>query len=146
MGAFVLPNDVIPDETPLTTFVVPVEAVESSAGLTLLPEQLKQIARPLCQVSYWICSGRSPRLTSCRFLFFFGRAFHLSLLLASPLRPQNALSLCAGSMTPISELRVARRVAGAGVGVVRRCDIIAPNPVNAREKKRERERERDRTK
>ncbi|KAM0747257.1 hypothetical protein T439DRAFT_383400 [Meredithblackwellia eburnea MCA 4105] len=49
MGAFVLPNEVIPDETDLRSFVVPVEAVESSAGLTLLPERLKKMARPLCQ-------------------------------------------------------------------------------------------------
>ena len=51
LGAFVLPNQVIPDQARLESFVVPVEAVESSAGLTLFPDSLKQVARPLCQVS-----------------------------------------------------------------------------------------------
>ncbi|KAL8281261.1 hypothetical protein RQP46_006295 [Phenoliferia psychrophenolica] len=49
LGAFVLPNAVIPDDAPLTAFVVPVEAVEMSAGLTLVPDQLRALARPLCQ-------------------------------------------------------------------------------------------------
>lgn len=102
IGAFVLPNAVIPEQTRLETFLVPgelvrthsciiffdswllltwcsyisgpflyyyslaffprcstslsdtihtyltVESIESSAGLTLLPDQLKKIARPLC--------------------------------------------------------------------------------------------------
>lgn len=75
VGAFVLPNDVIDEKTPLTNFVVPsksffrfshlpfvfyslvfiitfsVEAVESSAGLSLLPDAMKVVAKPLCQVS-----------------------------------------------------------------------------------------------
>ncbi|ORY44276.1 hypothetical protein BCR35DRAFT_311158 [Leucosporidium creatinivorum] len=51
MGAFVLPNEVIPDEAPLTSFIVPVDAVENSAGLTLFPEQLKAISKPLCQTT-----------------------------------------------------------------------------------------------
>ncbi|KAK4053352.1 nuclease [Microbotryomycetes sp. JL221] len=49
IGAFVLPNEQIADETPLTRFVVPVEAVESSSGLSLFPDQLKGLAKPLCQ-------------------------------------------------------------------------------------------------
>ncbi|GAA6030536.1 hypothetical protein JCM8097_006194 [Rhodosporidiobolus ruineniae] len=40
-GAFVLPNEQIPDEARLEGFVVPVEAVERSAGLSLLPAELK---------------------------------------------------------------------------------------------------------
>jgi endonuclease G len=73
LGAFVLPNDIIPEQTRLETFLVPgtlreslqthvhrggastdttlaviVEAVESSAGLTLLPDSLKLLSRPLC--------------------------------------------------------------------------------------------------
>lgn len=69
LGAFVLPNQVIPDQLRLETFLVPgssalrdamrieglrlilcstVEAVESSAGLTLLPPTIKSVARPLC--------------------------------------------------------------------------------------------------
>ena len=51
LGAFVLPNAVIPDQARLESFAVPVEAVESSAGLTLFPDALKHVARPLCQVS-----------------------------------------------------------------------------------------------
>ncbi|GAA5886984.1 hypothetical protein JCM6882_009406 [Rhodosporidiobolus microsporus] len=40
-GAFVLPNEAIPDEARLEGFVVPVEAVERSSGLSLLPAELK---------------------------------------------------------------------------------------------------------
>ncbi|SGY39749.1 BQ5605_C003g02271 [Microbotryum silenes-dioicae] len=59
IGAFVLPNEVIPDEARLETFIVPdpmilewlcspVDAVESSSGLTLIPDELKRLAKPLC--------------------------------------------------------------------------------------------------
>lgn len=48
LGAFVLPNAVIPNEAPLRSFAVPVEAVERAAGLQLFPEALKSGARPLC--------------------------------------------------------------------------------------------------
>lgn len=51
IGAFVLPNEPIPDETPLTRFVVPVDAVESSSGLSLFPQQLKNMSQDLCKVS-----------------------------------------------------------------------------------------------
>ncbi|POY72959.1 hypothetical protein BMF94_3945 [Rhodotorula taiwanensis] len=51
-SAFVLPNEAIPDETKLETFVVPVEAVERSAGLSLLPEALKAAnVKHLCQAT-----------------------------------------------------------------------------------------------
>jgi hypothetical protein len=68
LGAFVLPNEVISDQKPLLDFVVPgasfssssraalteacttVDAVESSAGLTLFPDSIKAMSRPLCQV------------------------------------------------------------------------------------------------
>lgn len=67
-GAFVLPNAIIPDEAPLTSFVVPgnnhlskralhalmrvvslVEAVERAAGLTLFSEEIKRGSRHICQ-------------------------------------------------------------------------------------------------
>ncbi|GAA5858227.1 hypothetical protein JCM8547_005698 [Rhodosporidiobolus lusitaniae] len=49
-GAFVLPNEAIPDEARLEGFVVPVEAVERSAGLSLLPAELKTSGvKQLCQ-------------------------------------------------------------------------------------------------
>ncbi|GAA6060619.1 hypothetical protein JCM10212_006370 [Sporobolomyces blumeae] len=48
-GAFVLPNDVIADETRLEAFVVPVEAVERAAGLTLMPDQLRFASKELCK-------------------------------------------------------------------------------------------------
>ncbi|GAA5977470.1 hypothetical protein JCM11641_000973 [Rhodosporidiobolus odoratus] len=50
-GAFVLPNEAIPDEARLEGFVVPVEAVERSAGLSLLPTELKSAggAKELCK-------------------------------------------------------------------------------------------------
>ncbi|GJJ12507.1 hypothetical protein Clacol_006750 [Clathrus columnatus] len=50
-GAFVLPNAPIPDETPLTNFTVPVDAVEKAAGLQILPDQIKQGARQICQTT-----------------------------------------------------------------------------------------------
>ncbi|KAG5651529.1 hypothetical protein H0H81_008341 [Sphagnurus paluster] len=50
-GAFVLPNAIIPDEAPLESFVVPVEAVERAAGLTLFSEAIKAGASPICKVA-----------------------------------------------------------------------------------------------
>lgn len=70
IGAFVLPNAVIPDEVPLTAFQVPgkldlptndkycdlraplrltVESVEKAAGLTLFAPSVKQSAKQLCR-------------------------------------------------------------------------------------------------
>ena len=49
MGAFVLPNDVIKDEAPLEGFVVPVEAVEKAAGLTLFSDEVKRGAKHICK-------------------------------------------------------------------------------------------------
>ncbi|KAG8724133.1 nuclease [Ceratobasidium sp. 395] len=51
VGAFVLPNSEIPDETPLTKFVVPVEAVERAAGLSLFSEDVKKSAKHICQTA-----------------------------------------------------------------------------------------------
>ncbi|GAA6052578.1 hypothetical protein JCM3770_003252 [Rhodotorula araucariae] len=50
-GAFVLPNEPIPDEARLEGFSVPVEAVERAAGLSLLPQELKTAAgaKELCR-------------------------------------------------------------------------------------------------
>jgi len=50
-GAFVLPNAVIPDETPLESFVIPVEAVERAAGLTLFSDMVKKSSRHICQTA-----------------------------------------------------------------------------------------------
>ncbi|GAA5843329.1 hypothetical protein JCM5353_005275 [Sporobolomyces roseus] len=47
-GAFVLPNEPIPDQTKLEGFVVPVESVERSAGLNLLPESMRGV-KELCK-------------------------------------------------------------------------------------------------
>ncbi|KAF5324516.1 hypothetical protein D9611_004481 [Ephemerocybe angulata] len=49
MGAFVLPNAIIPDTAPLTGFIVPVEAVEKAAGLTLFSDEVKAKAKHICQ-------------------------------------------------------------------------------------------------
>ncbi|KAH6918820.1 mitochondrial nuclease [Coprinopsis sp. MPI-PUGE-AT-0042] len=49
MGAFVLPNAVISDEAPLEGFVVPVEAVEKAAGLTLFSDEVKKGAKHICK-------------------------------------------------------------------------------------------------
>ncbi|GAA5947859.1 hypothetical protein JCM3765_001114 [Sporobolomyces pararoseus] len=47
-GAFVLPNEPIPDQTRLENFIVPVESVERAAGLNLLPEEMKGM-KELCK-------------------------------------------------------------------------------------------------
>ncbi|GAA6012749.1 hypothetical protein JCM11491_002549 [Sporobolomyces phaffii] len=47
-GAFVLPNEPIPDQTRLEGFVVPVESVERAAGLNLIPETMKGV-KELCK-------------------------------------------------------------------------------------------------
>lgn len=67
MGAFVLPNAVIPDETPLESFVVPgkalsivvlgyahtttVEAVERATGLQIFPEDIKTSSKHICKTT-----------------------------------------------------------------------------------------------
>lgn len=48
IGSFVLPNDKISNDQPLTSFEVPVDVVEKSAGLTLLPESVKTNPVRLC--------------------------------------------------------------------------------------------------
>ncbi|PPQ78182.1 hypothetical protein CVT25_015515 [Psilocybe cyanescens] len=50
-GAFVLPNAVIRDETPLESFIVPVDAVERAAGLTLFSDAVKTGSRHICQTT-----------------------------------------------------------------------------------------------
>ncbi|KAK0483289.1 hypothetical protein IW261DRAFT_937780 [Armillaria novae-zelandiae] len=50
-GAFVLPNAIIPDEAPLESFVVPVEAVERAAGLTLFSDAIKASSKHICQTT-----------------------------------------------------------------------------------------------
>ncbi|PWN54143.1 hypothetical protein IE53DRAFT_383333 [Violaceomyces palustris] len=49
LGAFVMPNAVIPNEAPLESFVVPIETVERAAGLTLFPPAIKSSAKKLCE-------------------------------------------------------------------------------------------------
>jgi len=51
IGAFVLPNAVIPDEAPLESFIAPVEAVERASGLTLLSEAVKSSAKHICKTT-----------------------------------------------------------------------------------------------
>ncbi|KAG8889157.1 nuclease [Tulasnella sp. 332] len=51
LGAFVLPNAPIADNTPLTSFAVPVEAVERAAGLTLFSDAVKNSSKQICQTS-----------------------------------------------------------------------------------------------
>ncbi|PPQ64686.1 hypothetical protein CVT26_002776 [Gymnopilus dilepis] len=50
-GAFVLPNAIIPDEAPLESFVVPVEAVERAAGLTFFSEEVKASSKHICKTT-----------------------------------------------------------------------------------------------
>jgi len=50
-GAFVLPNAMIPHEAPLESFVVPVEAVERAAGLTLFSDTVKSGSKHICNTT-----------------------------------------------------------------------------------------------
>jgi endonuclease G, mitochondrial len=50
-GAFILPNAVIPDHAPLTSFVAPVEKVEQLAGLTIFSDDVKRGAKHICQTT-----------------------------------------------------------------------------------------------
>ncbi|KAI0665079.1 hypothetical protein C8Q70DRAFT_941880 [Cubamyces menziesii] len=50
-GAFVLPNAVIPDEAKLESFVVPIEAVERAAGLTLFSDAVKANSKHICKTT-----------------------------------------------------------------------------------------------
>lgn len=48
-GAFVLPNAEIPDDARLENFIVPVEAVERAAGLTLFSDAVKGSSKHICK-------------------------------------------------------------------------------------------------
>ena len=48
LGAFIMPNSMIPDSAPLRSFEVDVDAVERAAGLTLFPAAIKKSAKKLC--------------------------------------------------------------------------------------------------
>jgi len=50
-GAFILPNAIIPDEAKLESFVVPIEAVEKAAGLTLFSDAVKQQSKHICKTA-----------------------------------------------------------------------------------------------
>jgi len=50
-GAFVLPNAVIGDDTPLESFVVSVDAVERAAGLSLFSEAVKAGSKHICRTT-----------------------------------------------------------------------------------------------
>ncbi|KAG6910923.1 hypothetical protein DXG01_006606 [Tephrocybe rancida] len=50
-GAFVLPNAIIPDDAPLESFVVPVEAIERAAGLTLFSDEIKAHSSHICKTT-----------------------------------------------------------------------------------------------
>jgi len=49
VAAFVLPNGKIPNEVPLTSFKVPVEALERSSGLELLEKVPETMKKDLCK-------------------------------------------------------------------------------------------------
>lgn len=51
VAAFVLPNDVIPNETNLSSFLVPIDAVERASGLELLPSLPPNKRNNLCQMT-----------------------------------------------------------------------------------------------
>lgn len=51
LGAFVIPNAVVPNSTSLRTFSVPVDAVEQAAGLNLFPPAVKAKAKSLCDTA-----------------------------------------------------------------------------------------------
>ncbi|KAJ7074348.1 hypothetical protein C8F01DRAFT_1100215 [Mycena amicta] len=47
-GAFVVPNAVIPENTPMESFMMPVEAVEHAAGILLFSKAVKAAAKDIC--------------------------------------------------------------------------------------------------
>lgn len=49
VGAFVLPNEAIPNSTPLTSFAVPVNAIERAVGAEFMPKLLPNQRRELCR-------------------------------------------------------------------------------------------------
>ena len=51
LGAFVLPNAIIPNSVPLRAFEVPLDTVERAAGLVLFPPAVKSGAKSLCSVT-----------------------------------------------------------------------------------------------
>jgi len=51
IGAFVLPNAVIRDDTPLESFLVPVDVVERAAGLSLFSEAVKTGSKHICRTT-----------------------------------------------------------------------------------------------
>lgn len=50
-GAFVLPNAIIPDNAPLESFVMPVDAVERASGLTLFSDEVKASSKHICKAT-----------------------------------------------------------------------------------------------
>ncbi|KAI0822611.1 hypothetical protein BC628DRAFT_1326666 [Trametes gibbosa] len=50
-GAFVLPNAMIPDEAKLESFIVPIDAVERAAGLTLFSDAVKAQSKHICKTT-----------------------------------------------------------------------------------------------
>ncbi|KAH9966494.1 DNA/RNA non-specific endonuclease [Russula dissimulans] len=50
-GAFVLPNAEISNETPLESFVVPVDTVERAAGLSLFSDAIKGGSKHICKTT-----------------------------------------------------------------------------------------------
>lgn len=48
LGAFIMPNSMIPDSAPLRSFEVDVDAVENAAGLSLFPPAIKSASKKLC--------------------------------------------------------------------------------------------------
>ncbi|KAF5330525.1 hypothetical protein D9619_005686 [Psilocybe cf. subviscida] len=48
-GAFVLPNTIIPDTAPLESFIMPVDAVERAAGLSLFSDAVKASSKHICK-------------------------------------------------------------------------------------------------
>ncbi|KAK0548971.1 nuclease [Tilletia horrida] len=71
LAAFVIPNAVVPNETPLRAFDLPLDAVERAAGLTLFPDHVKAKAKHLCSlvtcdiiVREFADRARSPSPTS----------------------------------------------------------------------------------
>ncbi|KAF7295142.1 Endonuclease [Mycena indigotica] len=47
-GAFVVPNAIIPDNAPMESFMMPIEAVEHAAGILLFSKAIKAAAKNIC--------------------------------------------------------------------------------------------------
>ena len=134
VGAFVMPNEDIDPDTPLKSFVVPLEALETVAGLKFFPKTLTAAKRQsldaaarrwqhsgLLGTQVRCTQGATPHSIVCTFMSLHIKGgWVLSLLAGLQARPLS--SLPAG---PASEPSGAGMIARPSVSLARACCIRA---------------------